>query len=623
LVLMSFFRPSSYKSAARRALKRAASLTALFGLLVFSSGCDVTLFPEVVREPTSNVCDTDLACGGGECDEGRCEISRSQIPALLLEVTPAAGVETSPGRPAIDGMSFTSVITDFDRGPSGYEINLEHVSVISGAVTAPLLSPANCLVATVSDGVVELPASEDGSVPAHLTLTPRQRLLGLSSPTFTAENGTLVSVGGGLDGYEIGLNVPPGRYDIYVEPAPSVGGCLRPPFLLIDQEIPPGNVDLNLTLPTPEIIRIAVRYPRASDDLKDWTLDIVQKDSGRLLSTRAFLTEPVERDGALEYEVELALSTDGTNVAATRELVRLMPPEARVAPTFYLERSLIDLFQEGVGLMDQVTELADAVNYRGRVALEELAGRAPAIVAWHAIALDSSKPGITAGFSRTVETDEDGRFETQLLPGTYRVLATPLDASYARKVVEVTVSDASTEQSGPTIEVSPRYTLTGELVSFNGNPVFGSAIEAQATPSDMRLGVLDRVQGAIASAPAAIGDLTGDDGSFALRTDAGRFNVSARPDPETGFAWAVRLGVDVSQNLSLPPLELPLPVVVRGRLISPTEGIVRGAFIRAFALLKEGVPTSTAEDADSVVAVGEARVNTEGSFELLLPSALK
>lgn len=620
---MSFSRSSSSKLTRPRACHRVVFRAGLLGLLL-TTGCDVTLFPEVVREPTSNTCDSRLVCGQeGECIDGRCQTSPSQISALLLEVTPAAGVETSPGRPTIDGMSFTSVITEFERGPSGYEINLEHVSVISGAVVAPPLSRASCLVTPATDGVVEPPDSGDGSVPARLTFTPRQRLLGLSSPTYTAESDTLVNVGVGISGYEIGLNVPPSRYDIYVEPASSVGGCLRPPFLLVDQAIPSGNVDLNLTLPIPEVIRIAVRYPRASDDLKDWTIDIVQKDSGRLLSTKALLKDPVEREGSLEYEVALALSTEGTSEAVTRELVRLSPPERLVAPTIYLERSLIDLFQEGVGLVDQVTELADPVTYRARVAVTGLTNSAPAIVSWYATQLDASKPGITAGFSRTIETDANGLFETQLLPGTYRVVATPLDARYARKIVEVTVSDAAAVQTGRTIEVIPRHLATGELLSFDGSPVFGSAIEAHAPPSETRLGVLDQARGMIASAPAAVGDLTGDDGSFALRADSGVFNVSARPDASTGFAWAVRLGVEISESRRLPPLELPLPVVVRGRLISPTEGIVPGAFIRAFALLKEGALTNTAEDADSVVAVGEARVNIDGRFELLLPSAFK
>lgn len=612
----------SYPLAVRRRPVWGASRAAVFGFALFIFGCDVTLFPEVVRKPTSNVCESQLTCGqDGECVEGRCQTDFTEIPALLLEVTPAASVETSPGRPAIDGMRFTSVIDDFDRGPSGYEINLEHVSAISGAVTAPPLAQTNCVEDPEGEGVMD--PSGDGSVPARLTLTPRQRLLGLSSPSFTAESDALENVGGGVRGYRVALNVPPGRYDIYVEPAISVGGCLRPPFLIVDQEVPPGNVKLDLSLPVPEVIPITVRYPRASDDLKDWTIDVVQKDSGRLLSTRVSLKEPVERNDALEYDVELALHTQGTGATAASELVRLSPPEDLVAPTIFLERSLIDLFQEGVGLVDQLKELDDAVSYSGRVAVTGLGVSAPSIVSWYALELESSNPGTTAGFSRSVETDENGAFETHLLPGTYRVLTTPLDSRYARKVLEVTVSDAAESQSGRTIEVIPRHEVTGELVSFDGSRIFGATIEAQAVPAEERVDVLQEARGVIVSAPSAVGDLSGDDGDFVLRTDTGLFNISARPDPSTGFAWAVRLGVDISENRDLARLELPLPVVVRGRLISPTEGIVPGALIRAFALLKDGVPTTTAEEADSVVAVADAWVNSEGRFELLLPSAFK
>jgi hypothetical protein len=243
-----------------------------------------------------------------------------------------------------------------------------------------------------------------------------------------------------------------------------------------------------------------------------------------------------------------------------------------------------------------------------------------------ALELEASSPGTTAGFSKTVETDENGFFETQLLPGTYSALAIPIDANYGRKLVDLTVSDASPFQSGRTIEVTPRHVVSGELVSFDGTTsVFGASIWAQAASSVRLPGVLEAAaHGIIPLAPAAGGGITADDGSFALRADAGVFNISARPDAATGFAWAVRLGVEISDSRSLPPLELPLPVVVAGRLKSPdTQGVVPGALIRAFALLKDGVAAQSEEEADSVVAVGEARVGTDGHFELLLPSAFK
>lgn len=626
-VLMTLPSRFSFKLTARRPSRLAASRALVFGLVMALGGCDVALFPEVVEEPTSNVCETNRSCGqDGSCVGGRCQARATQIPALLLEVTPTAGVETPVGRPAIDGLSFISVIDDFERGPNGYEIALEHVSVIKGSVMAPELTDATCLAGPTTDGSTEPPEAGDGSVPARLTLTPRQRRLGLPGPVFTAQSGdTLANVGGGLTGYQIEANVPPGNYDVYVEPAATIDGCLRPPFLIVNQAIPSGNVSFDVTLPVPQVIAVAVRYPRASDDLKDWTLDIVQKDSGRLLSNRAVLQAPVERDGALEYDVQLAFSAVGTGETVASELVRLSPPERVVAPTIYLERSLIDLFQGGVGLVDQLTELDDAVNYRARVTVSGLIEPVPSTVTLFALKLDSSGPGTTAAFSSTVETDENGFFETQLLPGTYRVLATPLDANYARRLVDITVSDASLSQTGRTIEVTPRHVISGKLVSFDGTTsIFGASISAHAVPSKERAGVLASAQGAISLAPAAIGDVSSGDGSFALRADGGVFNISARPEVSTGFAWAIRLGVDISDHHNLSRFQLPLPVIVEGLLTSPDmEGIVPGALIRAYALLKDGVPVTNGDEADSVVAVAEAQVSSDGRFELLLPYAFK
>src|SRR5690606_27761714 len=113
--------------------------------------------------------------------------------------------------PTIAGLNFISVFDGFDRGPSGYEIELPHVSLVSGAVIASQLSPQSCLV---NGEVVDREAGTDGSIPTRLTLTPRFRLLGLPSPAFTATVDSTSTVGGQADetSYRAILNVPPGRY---------------------------------------------------------------------------------------------------------------------------------------------------------------------------------------------------------------------------------------------------------------------------------------------------------------------------------------------------------------------------------------------------------------------------
>lgn len=595
-----------------------------FGL----GGCDVSLFPEVVEPATRNVCDTDSTCGSaGSCVDGMCRtrMNVAEIDALLLEITPTSGASVSPS-PSIVGLGFTSLIQEFELGPAGYEITLPHVSVVEAAVRIPSLNADDCLADPSTDTGGGPLVATDASVPARITLTPRRRLLGLPNPTFTSQTDSPTALGDGTTGYRIGMNVPPGQYDIYVEPVESILGCLYPPVLIVNQDIPPGDVRVQLEVPVPQIMGVNVRYPRASDDLKDWVLDVVQKDSGRRLSTRAVLREPIEREGVLEYEAQVVFSSGATSSSeVANELVRLSPPETVVAPTIYIERSLIDLFQDGTGLIDQLTELADPVQYSARVTVAGFSEAAPSTVTFAATNLETIAPGIVAGFSRSVETDEGGFFDVELLPGTYTVLAEPLDPTFERKVTQVIVGDASTSQTGLTIELLPRSVISGRVVSFDGvNTVFGAAVVANAVPNGMRPNVLQLAQGALEVLPASVGDTSAEDGTFALLADAGRFHISARPDPATGFSWGVRLGVDVSESANVGDVQLPLPVVVKGRLLSQdTGGIVSGALIRAFVLLDEVALTASLEEANSVVAVAEARVDDEGEFVLLLPSTLK
>src|SRR5690606_19608632 len=110
--------------------------------------------------------------------------------------------------------------------------------------------PQSCLV---NGEVVDREAGTDGSIPTRLTLTPRFRLLGLPSPAFTATVDSTSTVGGQADetSYRAILNVPPGRYDIYAEPDTPFGGCVRPPFLALNQELSGGSVNLPIERPLP------------------------------------------------------------------------------------------------------------------------------------------------------------------------------------------------------------------------------------------------------------------------------------------------------------------------------------------------------------------------------------
>src|SRR5690606_29658954 len=98
-------------------------------------------------------------------------------------------------------------------------VKLGHVSAVAGAVRGPQLSEATCLRDPLAAQESTASIATDRSLPARLTLTPRARILGLSTQPITSAVDTASFVSGTPETtYGINLKAPPGRYDLYVEP---------------------------------------------------------------------------------------------------------------------------------------------------------------------------------------------------------------------------------------------------------------------------------------------------------------------------------------------------------------------------------------------------------------------
>lgn len=594
-----------------------------FGLGLFA--CGVSLKNETFGEITINSCEESSECSGGSCRGGICQKDRTDIPALLLSVTPPSGV------PTIAGIGLSTVVSEFEPGPYGYEVTLGSLAYIEGIASGFELSDERCLPDV--DNPTASP-SRDDSIPVRVTLTPRERLIGLPATVHTAD--VDAPLGGA---YKFNMVVPAGRYDVYFEPLATADGCVRPPYLVVDQEFSAGGVTLTLDLPSPEPLLVKIRYPQITDDLNGFLVDIVERDSGRLLSNRVRLQAPSETDEGLEYSAELAFSqVEGDQAAPATELIRMSPPEGIVAPTLFVERSVVDLFQDGEGLIDQLTDLPDPVKFSARIALDGEPTGAPSTVLLVATGLKSTAPGTVASFSRLVETDEQGFFEVDLLPGTYQMSVEPLDRTRARTEVELTVSDSSEIQGGKTVEVEKRDHLEGRVVSFNGVRVAGAPIWAGPVPASTRGTLLEEALGLLRPLPTSVSTTSDSSGEFSMLADPGLFNIAARPEAASGFPWRIRLGVDTREgDVSVGRLQLSLPLVVEGVLVSPDldlehadddlspndPRLVPDALIRAYALMKEGKLVATKEEADLVIAVAETRSDSEGRFRLLVPSTFK
>jgi hypothetical protein len=121
-----------------------------------------------------------------------------------------------------------------------------------------------------------------------------------------------------------------------------------------------------------------------------------------------------------------------------------------------------------------------------------------------------------------------------------------------------------------------------------------------------------------------------DEGSFSVFADAGAFNMTVKPEPESGFAWLVRPNISVlpfsldRAEQALSDMRLPLPVRYHGSVNSLVlGGVVPEALIRAYVYLDEkGALTADAAAARAVIQIGETRADADGEYQLLLPSEL-
>lgn len=602
----------------------------LFGVALLSlGGCSYSDSDEEGSvESSSNSCISSSECVSGSCVEGICQAGATELDSLLFEITPAGGTEI------IAGLSFTQVVDGADIDPRSYDLLLPEVSDITGTLRGAAIDTESCVTNE------ELPAVDleaDTALPFRLTMTPRDRRLGLARAPQVAELTVEQTKQEGVR-----MAVTPGLYDLYIEPQstvlvsdPAEGelpvGCVRPPFLIVNREIEGGEVNLMFEPPQPQLLGVTVRFPGTAADLSEWTVDLIERDTGRVLSNRARLGEAQLVEENLEYQVQLAFSqplVDGVPVEGATELVRLSPPEDTIAPTFYVERSVVDLFQDGQGLIDQLKSLPDPVTFSAPVASQATDGKeaVPATVTIVATSLDSTSPGTVALFSQTVETNEGGSFEAKLLPGTYKARVEPQDEEFVSTEWEFSVSDSAKKQVGQVVLLEKRERVEGFLESFNRVrlpfvPVFGTSLSSRQTNN-----VFDVALGRATAVPKITSISTDEAGLFSVYADPGSYHLTFQPPAGSGFAWGIVPGIQVGEEtLSVGRVRLPPPVVIRGQLRSNDAriGSLKGALIRAHALLNDGELVATYEEADSAVAVGEARVTEADAFRLLLPSSFK
>jgi hypothetical protein len=638
---------------------------ALVLVLAFAeSGCAVSSAGISPSEVAFNQCTTDQDCGSsGSCNFNVCQGQSGELTSLLIAVTPPSTL--------VGVNSFTYFIdrtsgNALGSGGSGLDLKITPALTVSGVVTIdPACDPGQ------SNG--------DYSIPATVTFTPSQGAFGVPVDSFSAKSA--LGTNPAPKSYEYQQTMPAGEYDVYVKPASDTTmGCPTPPRLFLNEIV---TSTFNFTLTAPSTLNVNVTWPLAKayvagaemtdkaleDPLLGWTLDLIDQSTGRVLSTAQLLSDPTSGfttltpptpgDTSVTYTsiplvyAHASAPVKGvlTPVAPGTELLRLTPPvnDPRFSTSNVPYTAPIILAQLDGALVNsdgkpanaqivQTTSLATPVTVQFQTALSD-GTPMPAGVLVTAESIDGIT-GLSTAFSRSIQVGADGTGSVDLLPGRYRVLASPAGGGctagscLALVETEWLVGATPPSQAGKVIEFSQATPYSGSaVVNATGRAAAGATVHATSSVLTADSNVLNAGDAATAVSPRATSGLVEGDGSFGFEADTGVFDVRVEPDPNTGYGWAVMPGVSLpSQQDALNSLGLDWPVIYRGKASLDSGGDsttpIPKALIRAYAFLNTKDGTLATEPGDGTVAIEVAETYSDdasgevGSYRLLVPKSL-
>ncbi|HKQ70858.1 MAG TPA: hypothetical protein VJT73_16040 [Polyangiaceae bacterium] len=625
-------------------------LPTVVSCVALATGCSVKVAADAAEPTVTNVCQASSDCGGGAiCTAGACYAKSGAIDEVLLEVVPAADSPAS-------GLSFLSVQTGVKQGGKGRDITLPKATTFPAQVQ---LNASNIAVAYHLETCDKFLGGKP-TIPARIRYVRTGSvsgvpLLGLPSTPVIVE--TVRATNASTGGFTASVSLAPGTYDVYVEPL-STGACTLAPRILRGIDVPTSLSGAGLATP-PATIELAppvalngvVRRKDAS--LIGWAVDVIEPQEGRVISTSAPLGATSGLSATTNFVITyqpLAVEVGGKRATSsptigTSALIRVRPPaemEAK-APVVYWDLSAVDLHGTGKVDLDMsgVPEPASLVKVKGRVRGEADAGF-PAKLQVFSTNLEGAA-GLTASFSAVATTDAEGRYEIELFPGSYRVIATPQMMSadllvtakedgkpsganalnpWAITERQWAVTSASTEQDD--LVLYPKRIVQGVARAGIGDALaLGATLDAIPAILPGQLGIL---RGVLAQTPvspqSASVVVRSADAQFSLPLDPGDFDISLRPSDASNFAWWVWPAAHIEpsdksgQALAIQP-HLALPIILEGSLQATlddgvTHSTLKSAAVRAYAKSPSGA---------GVVKVGDARTDDTGHYRLLLPAS--
>lgn len=594
-LIQSVFKPSSRPPAALQPLALPFVMVAAVSAAL--SGCSIPYADALSNQ--FNSCESDIDCpAGSHCaaigDQNSCVASSVDLTGLVIEVRPA---------PGNGQMSLSSILIEPGSisGDSGSQI-----------VSLDLKVPEYI---NVSPGRVYLPCAGSTAVPARVNLKPVPHLFGLLEGQLYEAASEEDSQGNEA----FAVSVPPGTYDVYVEPQPDLAlfpDCAKAPPIFLPAQTLSKDTGFSVQAGAPLTLNGTIKLSQKEDFTK-WYLEVVEPVSGQIISESI---QPKQEGLDLEVPFSIAFDWTATNKAFI-PVVRLRPPAGSSKP--FILWSLDVLAFQGLdvpvkldvsGIATQPREVGGNVFHDGVPVT--------ATVTLQSTSLSGEELTL---YETVIQTDDNGHFQSFLPPGTYQVVARPAREDLAVGATVWEVAEGTDCFCGGSVNVPFATTLAGTVVTANDD---SANVEVRLMPSITGgAGYLSKATAAeVKPRPATTQTQAG---VFQVPVDSGKFDLALVPPSDSGYPWLVRprlLVSEIADDLAAPPvvslgtLALQNPVIVRGRVLDAKGSALPGATIRAWTPVGGD---EAAKSVTSAVQIGEAVADVNGEYFLLLPPSVK
>lgn len=606
---------------------RPVAVCAPFGGWMWLAGMSIGLWTACAGPETglpTNRCDTDGDCATGSCyvELGMCVTEPRTTLRIGLEVVPA---------------------TDPIYGGSPRTVSFEPVEVDGSGERNLRLQPGIPVLGFAADGLAD-------PLTADISFTTDSLIPGVAPSAVSAQARSETvrdSTGEGFL-YNFSTQLLPGRiYDVTVRPTGDYAALLPP---LRAQYRTPETGRHRITLRYPEPCSAAVMNDRGSSESclatiqglivdgfgqpqEGMSVRVIDTVSGRTLSSTYTTGSDPEADPGwfqVTLPVEYWRDQESWVFRVTPTANRL---EARgPIQTFAVAPSA--LYEDDGLITIRTPEVAGVVTYAGWVeAASTPAGSTPARGATlQFISQDvvDDTTGAVGSFRTSTNADQDGRFEVQLLAGSYDIIITPSQSDAVQSGLSVLREERRIDPDRPDgLRPEEPIPVLGQLFQLPCRTAFGGVVKTTTGVGMINATVRGNARGSdlggtlpsVARYARTDTSLTDQEGRFSLDLDVGVYDIVVEPPEETNYPW--RVVPDQAIGGSATPLadlyELEAPVTLTGIVSFDAGGspiVVANGELRAYAVIEAADGTTRA------VQIGRTTTDEQGHYTLLLPPSL-